>query len=67
MEIANRIVPGRSIHNQGTSFNDNYRSQRMEKISPQIFLEDQQPLVVAEEEATTQRKTNPLLIAEVSN
>ncbi|OXA52013.1 uncharacterized protein LOC118436246 [Folsomia candida] len=68
MEIGYDIVPRRSIHakktNQATSFNEYYRespSERMEKISPQ----GQQPLVVAKEETTSWRQTNPLLIANV--
>ncbi|XP_035704159.1 uncharacterized protein LOC118434524 [Folsomia candida] len=72
MEIGYDIVPRRSIQakktNQSTSFNDYYReslAQRMEKTSPQI-LQGEQPLVVAEEEETTSwRQTNPLLIANV--
>ncbi|OXA51133.1 uncharacterized protein LOC118436481 [Folsomia candida] len=72
MEIGYDIVPRRSIHakktNQATSFNEYYReslSQRMEKTSPQI-LQGEQPFVVdAEEETTSWRQTNPLLIANV--
>ncbi|OXA53454.1 hypothetical protein Fcan01_10248 [Folsomia candida] len=71
MEIGDHIVPRRSIHaektNQGFSFIDYHQespSERMEDISPQI-LEDQQPIDVDEEETTSWRQTNPLLIANV--